>query len=100
MPHRRRKVMILEPVSPRGERYELPHERAAEFARWAGIHDPNGNFARNIHPGEVAADKSFCAGWQGIHNVRFLDRVVDGVVVEWVVIWGSPKHNMREFYDW
>ena len=34
-----------------------------------------------------------------MHHVRFLEKVLSSGVVEWIVVWGVPRHNMDKFYD-
>ena len=45
-------------------------------------------------------DHQFVESWQGVHNVRFLEKLDDaGGVAGWELIWGQPKHTMRKYYD-
>ena len=75
---------VLEAVHQRGERYEVPESRDAEnraaaFARWAGVKETSGNFARVLDPAH--ADHQFCESWQGVHNVCFLEKTLSSGVV-------------------
>ena len=91
-------MMVLEAVDKGGWRYEFQNEAAAaEFAQEYGIDRPD-NFARAISA--ARRDKHFCEGWQGLYNVRWLEKLDrDGNVVDYTHIWGVPRHSLKEFYQ-
>jgi len=86
-------MSYYEAVNEHGERYLVPISKARQFARLKGVVDDH-NWPRAVNPNVV--EYQFCERWQGLHNVRFFERVGTD---EWVVVWGQPKHNMAEFYQ-
>ena len=85
-----------EPVSAAGELYDLPASLAHGFARVKGIEDPQ-NFARAMDP--AGTRHHFVEHWQALYNVRWLEKLgTDGKAVEWMLVWGQPKHSMKDFY--
>ena len=94
---------MIEVVSPVGKRYQLLSlEHASLFAKQLRdveqLKDAK-NFPRAMDPSELRYH--FCDNWQGIYNVRFIEKVdkQSGDVLESALIWGQPRHNMRAFYD-
>ena len=86
-----------EAVSPRGLRYNVPRSVSRAFAVHMKVKDDH-NFPRAMDPHHD--DHQFVEGWQGVHNVRFLEKLDgNGAVVGFELIWGQPKHTMRQFYD-
>ena len=80
--------MSLEAVNEHGKLFVVPRDKAREFARWARVKEGQ-NFSRAVDPHHI--DHQFCERWQGIHNVRFIEKVSDDGVLEWMVVWGQPK---------
>ena len=89
-------MACLEAVSRHGLRFLVPQPLARRFASLVEVKDDH-NFPRAVDPGHAA--HHFCEHWQGAYNVRFLEKVKDGEVLDWVLIWGQPRHTMRSFYD-
>ena len=89
---------MIEPVNADGSRYLLEMAQAASFARHFQLSDAK-NFPRAMDPSEQRYH--FCNHWQGKYNVRFIEKVnkQTGELLESVLIWGQPKHSMREFYN-
>ena len=95
-PPKRSARMSLEAVNSNGELFVVPAAFAYTFAVLKNVSDPQ-NFARAIDPSETS--HQFCENWQGVHNVRFLEKVTpQGYVLEYDVIWGQPRHSMKEYY--
>ena len=88
--------MAYEAVNNRGELFVVPHNKRMPLPDGPKISDPQ-NFARAVDPHHT--EHEFCEHWQGVHNVRFLEKLNGGRVVDWVVVWGQPKHSMKAFYD-
>eukprot|EP00966_Prymnesium_polylepis_P056225 1300944-Prymnesium_polylepis.1 len=41
----------------------------------------------------------FVEHWQALYNVRWLEKLgTNGKAVEWMLVWGQPKHSMKDFY--
>ena len=88
---------MFEPVSAAGDYYELPPELARAFAREMHIKDDQ-NFPRAIDP-EITSHH-FVEHWQGMYHLRWLEKLgADGAAVEWMLVWGQPKHTMKQFYN-
>ena len=94
---------MIEAVAPSGKRYRLHSlQHASSFAKQ--LQDANElkdakNFSRAVDPSDLRFH--FCENWQGIYNVRFVEKVdtQSGELLESALIWGQPRHSMREFYD-
>ena len=85
-----------EPVSAAGELYEVPAGLAHAFASVQGIKEPQ-NFSRAMDP--AVASHHFVEHWQGLYHLRWLEKLgADGNAVEWNLVWGQPKHTMKELY--
>jgi hypothetical protein len=88
---------VYEAVSAAGDYYCLPPPVAESFARIIGIKDHH-NFPRALNPADTL--HHFVEHWQGLYNLRWLEKLgPNGEVLEWMLIWGQPKHSMRMFYD-
>ena len=87
---------ICHPVSATGEVYDLPSRLAHAFASAMGIKDPR-NFARAMDPSDTT--HLFVEHWQALYNVRWLEKLdSSGQAVEWMLVWGQPKHSMEMFH--
>jgi hypothetical protein len=89
---------MIEPVAADGRRYLLKMELASPFARHFELSDAK-NFPRAVDASDMRYH--FCNHWQGMYHVRFIEKVNQqtGELLESALIWGQPKHSMREFYD-
>ena len=78
----------------------MKNAAAFDFASQVAQASRPGNWVRAVDP---ANEEHHIAegGWQGCYNARFIDRLDPNTqaVLGYSLIWGAPKHNMRQFYD-
>ena len=90
----------LEVVDSAGFRYQITRLGARTFAQVIAGAKRLDNWVRCVDPAHKEHHVGE-GGWQGAYHVRFIEKLDSRTngVVDYKVIWGVPKHSMREFYE-